>query len=143
MAGASMGKRIKPWFLPTRELVSGVSRYTELLHRVIALAGLILGGGGSALEQFGLSADFLDVLGVMLGFVIGFSLLAIAPLSLVSLIVSSPSRQLVAQNLMVWIFIGVLWFREEMDWLVTTAFLCYALTVLVVWLRGTLGKEAK
>ena len=95
-----------------------------------------------ASEQLDLTTDLLDALGVMLGFILGFSLIAIAPLSLVSLIVCSPSRQLVAQTLMVWIFIGVLWFSEEMDWLVTTVFLCYALTVIVVWLRGTLGKGA-
>lgn len=131
----------KSWFLPAPELVAGVCRSTKRLHRVVAVCGLILGGGGSLLELLDLKSDFLDMLGVIMGFVLGFSLLAIAPLTLLALIVCRQSRQLIVQNLLVWMFIGTLWFTDGIDLLVTTIFLGYALTVLSLWFREALSKK--
>lgn len=93
------------------------------------------------LELLDLKSDFLDMLGVIMDFVLGFSLLAIAPLTLLALIVCRQSRQIIVQNLLVWMFIGTLWFTDGMDLLVTTIFLGYALTVLSLWLREALSKK--
>ena len=94
------------------------------------------------IERLDLTSDFLDILGVIMGFVLGFSLLAIAPLTLLALILCHQSTQLIVLNLLVWIFIGTLWFTDGMnDFLVTAVFLGYALTVLSLWLREALSKK--
>ena len=137
-----MGNADKPWFMPTPEVLSGVCRFTRLLHRAIAVCGLLLGAGGGLVDLLQVTSDTLNLLGVVLAYALGFCLFAIAPLSLIALPVCRFNKQLVAQNLLVWIFIGVLWFfAEELDMLVTIVFLGYALVVLALWLKDDGGKR--
>ena len=138
-----MSKQHKSWFLPSHELVEGTCRLTRLLHRVVAICGLVLVGAGSALEAVKLNPEFFGIFAVILGFVLGFSLLAIAPLSVISLLACTRNGGAIAQNLMVWVFILILWFSEELDWFVTTAFSAYALTVLGFWLQPALSKRIR
>jgi len=109
---------------------------------MIALCGLILGVGGSIVDLLDVTSGLLDAVGVTLSYILGFALVAIAPLSLLALPACLSNKPLVAQNLLVWTFIGTLWFSSgELDSLVTIVFSGYALTVLAFWLKEVAGKR--
>jgi hypothetical protein len=123
-------------------MVSAVCGFTTQLHRVVALCGLILGLGGGLVDVLHVTSELLDTLAVIVGYALGFSLLAIAPVSLLAFLVCRSSKQLVAQNVLVWIFIGTLWlFTGEVNALVTIVLLGYALTVLVLWRKDIAGRR--
>ncbi|MEJ2644383.1 MAG: hypothetical protein P8180_05530 [Gammaproteobacteria bacterium] len=113
-----------------------VCHYCSVLHRVTAVSGLVLLGGDSLVEFFGLQAAPWEVAGIILGFLFAFVLIGNVPLALATLWLCRSDPGLVAQSALLLIVAAVAWYLED-EAIITAVFFAYSLVVLsVAWKRA-------
>lgn len=106
-----------------------------MLHRVTAVSGVILLGGGRIAEFYGFGGAGLQVVGIVLGFVFALALVGSVPLAIAALLVCRKDAGLVAQSVLLLGVVALVWFVED-ETIMTFAFFGYAAVVLfVAWKR--------
>lgn len=110
-------------------------RHAAVLHRVTAISGVILLGGGRIAELYGFGGAGLQAAGIVLGFIFALALVGSVPLAIGALLLCRKDPGLVAQSVLLLAVVALVWFVED-ETILTLAFFGYAAVVLfVAWQR--------
>jgi hypothetical protein len=95
------------------------------------------------LGVLGVQLEQEQSIATVLGYVIGFTLMAVAPLSVLAVAICKPRKLCLIRTGFLWVFLAALWFEEAEDAPVTIAFSAYVVAVLLLWLSQAMGKHTR